>query len=82
MDEPIAALDARLREEMRVELKRLQREVGHTLVYVTHDQEEAMSIADRMAIMQAGRIAQIGSPYEIYNEPLSKFVAESSGRRR
>jgi multiple sugar transport system ATP-binding protein len=79
MDEPIAALDARLREEMRVELKRLQREVGHTLVYVTHDQEEAMSIADRMAIMQDGRIAQIGSPYEIYNEPLSRFVAEMVG---
>ena len=79
MDEPIAALDARLREEMRVELKRLQREVGHTLVYVTHDQEEAMSIADRMAIMQDGKIAQVGSPYEVYNEPLSKFVAEMVG---
>jgi multiple sugar transport system ATP-binding protein len=79
MDEPIAALDARLREEMRVELKRLQREVGHTLIYVTHDQEEAMSIGDRMAIMQDGRIAQVGSPYEIYNEPISKFVAQVVG---
>jgi multiple sugar transport system ATP-binding protein len=79
MDEPIAALDARLREEMRVELKRLQREVGHTLIYVTHDQEEAMSIADRMAILQGGRVAQIGSPYEIYNHPISRFVAETVG---
>jgi multiple sugar transport system ATP-binding protein len=79
MDEPIAALDARLREEMRVELKRLQREVGHTLVYVTHDQEEAMSIADRMAIVQDGRIAQIGSPDEIYNRPASRYVAELVG---
>ncbi|MBL0375223.1 ABC transporter ATP-binding protein [Rhizobium sp. KVB221] len=79
MDEPIAALDARLREEMRVELKRLQREVGHTLVYVTHDQEEAMSIADRMAIVENGRIAQIGSPDEIYNNPASRYVAELVG---
>jgi multiple sugar transport system ATP-binding protein len=79
MDEPIAALDARLREEMRVELKRLQREVGHTLIYVTHDQEEAMSIADRMAILREGRLAQVGSPYEIYNHPVSKFVAETVG---
>src|SRR5215475_10460008 len=79
MDEPIAALDARLREEMRVELKRLQREVGHTLVYVTHDQEEAMSIADRMAIVRDGAIAQIGSPDEIYNRPASRYVAELVG---
>jgi multiple sugar transport system ATP-binding protein len=75
MDEPIAALDARLREEMRVELKRLQRQVGHTLVYVTHDQEEAMSIADRMAIVRDGKIAQVGSPDEIYNHPASRYVA-------
>ncbi|MGO4838904.1 ABC transporter ATP-binding protein, partial [Rhizobiaceae sp. 2RAB30] len=79
MDEPIAALDARLREEMRVELKRLQREVGHTLIYVTHDQEEAMSIADRMAIVRDGAIAQIGSPDEIYNRPASRYVAELVG---
>ena len=79
MDEPIAALDARLREEMRVELKRLQRDVGHTLVYVTHDQEEAMSIADRLAIIRDGRIAQIGTPDEIYNRPISRYVAELVG---
>ena len=55
MDDPISALDARLREETRVELKRIQRELGKTLIYVTHDQEEAMSVADRMAILEAGR---------------------------
>ena len=79
MDEPIAALDARLREEMRVELKRLQREQTHTLVYVTHDQEEAMAVADRMAIFEAGRIRQIGTPAEIYNRPNSRYVAELIG---
>ena len=79
MDEPIAALDARLREEMRVELKRLQREQNHTLVYVTHDQEEAMSVADRMAIFEHGRIRQIGAPGEIYNRPNSRYVAELIG---
>ena len=79
MDEPIAALDARLREEMRVELKRLQREQNHTLVYVTHDQEEAMSVADRMAIFESGRIRQVGAPAQIYNKPNSRYVAELIG---
>ena len=79
MDEPIAALDARLREEMRVELKRLQRELHHTIVYVTHDQEEAMSIADRIAVLEAGEIRQIGTPAEIYNHPNSRYVAELIG---
>ncbi len=79
MDEPISALDARLREEMRVELKRLQRELHRTLVYVTHDQEEAMSVADRMCIMRDGGIAQIGTPQEIYNTPNSQYVAEVIG---
>ena len=79
MDEPIAALDARLREEMRVELKRLQRELNHTLVYVTHDQEEAMSVADRMAILRAGRIAQVGTPREVYDFPRDRYVAELVG---
>ncbi len=82
MDEPIAALDARLRETTRVELKRLQRELKHTLVYVTHDQEEAMSIADRIAIMRAGRIVQVGTPEEIYNRPANRFVAEIVGSPR
>jgi multiple sugar transport system ATP-binding protein len=75
MDEPIAALDARLREEMRVELKRLQRELRHTMVYVTHDQEEAMSVADRMAIMREGRIVQVGTPDDIYSRPIDRYVA-------
>ena len=75
MDEPISALDARLRELMRVELKRLQRQFGHTLMYATHDHEEAMSIADRMCVMNAGKAAQVGSPDEIYNAPNSRYVA-------
>ncbi|MBL0372782.1 ABC transporter ATP-binding protein [Rhizobium sp. KVB221] len=79
MDDPISALDARLREETRVELKRIQRELGHTLVYVTHDQEEAMSIADRMAIMENGHIRQTGKPSEIYDHPESQYVARLLG---
>src|SRR3954451_1541871 len=75
MDDPISALDARLREETRVELKRIQRELGKTLIYVTHDQEEAMSIADRIAILDYGRIRQIGAPAEIYDRPASTYVA-------
>ena len=82
MDEPIAALDARLRESTRVELKRLQRELNHTLVYVTHDQEEAMSVADRIAIMRDGRICQIGTPQEIYDRPDRLFVAQIVGAPR
>ncbi|WP_287367898.1 ABC transporter ATP-binding protein, partial [Mesorhizobium sp.] len=74
MDDPISALDARLREETRVELKRIQRELGKTLIYVTHDQEEAMSVADRIAILENGRIRQIGAPAEIYDRPASTYV--------
>jgi multiple sugar transport system ATP-binding protein len=79
MDDPISALDARLREETRVELKRIQRELGHTLIYVTHDQEEAMSIADRMAILESGHIRQIGKPSDIYDHPASQYVARLLG---
>ena len=79
MDDPISALDARLREETRVELKRIQRELGKTLVYVTHDQEEAMSVADRMAILENGKIRQIGSPVEIYDHPVNVYVARLLG---
>ena len=79
MDDPISALDARLREETRVELKRIQRELGKTLIYVTHDQEEAMSVADRMAILENGRIRQIGTPVEIYDRPASVYVARLLG---
>lgn len=79
MDDPISALDARLREETRVELKRIQREAGRTLIYVTHDQEEAMSVADRMAIMEQGAIRQIGAPLQIYDNPASTYVARLLG---
>ena len=79
MDEPISALDARLREEMRVELKRLQRELHRTLVYVTHDQEEAMSVGDRLCILREGRVAQVGPPNEVYRLPQDRFVAELIG---
>jgi multiple sugar transport system ATP-binding protein len=79
MDDPISALDARLREETRVELKRIQRELGKTLIYVTHDQEEAMSVADRMAILENGNIRQIGGPSEIYDRPNSIYVARLLG---
>ena len=79
MDDPISALDARLREETRVELKRIQRELGKTLVYVTHDQEEAMSVADRMAILDRGHIRQIGAPSTIYDRPASVYVARQLG---
>jgi multiple sugar transport system ATP-binding protein len=82
MDDPISALDARLREETRVELKRIQRELGHTLVYVTHDQEEAMSVADRMAILEHGAVVQTGTPDEIYNRPTTRYVAELVGSPR
>lgn len=79
MDDPISALDARLREQTRVELKRIQRDLGKTLVYVTHDQEEAMSVADRMAILEHGVIRQIGTPTEIYDAPASTYVARLLG---
>lgn len=79
MDDPISALDARLREETRVELKRIQREAGRTLIYVTHDQEEAMSVADRMAILEHGVIRQVGSPVEIYDNPATTYVARFLG---
>lgn len=79
MDDPISALDARLREETRIELKRIQREMGHTLIYVTHDQEEAMAIADRMAILRSGTVQQIGTPIEIYDRPINTYVASILG---
>ena len=79
MDEPISALDARLREEMRVELNRLQRQLKHTFVHVTHDQEEAMAVADRMCIMKAGRIEQVGTPLDVYNRPDNRYVARQLG---
>lgn len=79
LDEPISALDARLREEMRIELKRLQRTNRQTFVYVSHDEEEVMAVSDRVAVMNEGRIAQIGAPDEIYNRPNSIVVANLIG---
>ncbi len=75
MDEPLSNLDALLRVQMRAELKRLQKELKITTVYVTHDQVEAMTMADRIAVMNAGRVLQIGTPHEVYHYPKTKFVA-------
>jgi iron(III) transport system ATP-binding protein len=78
-DEPLSNLDAKLRAEMRVELRELQRRLDITSLYVTHDQEEALAISDRVIVMNGGRIEQIGSPEEIYNRPRSRFVADFVG---
>jgi len=75
LDEPLGALDLKLREQMQVELKELQRAVGITFVFVTHDQEEALTMSDRIAVFDAGRIAQVGTPTEIYEHPATPFVA-------
>jgi spermidine/putrescine transport system ATP-binding protein len=75
LDEPLGALDLKLRKQMQVELKRIQSEVGITFVYVTHDQEEAMTMSDRIAVMRAGRIEQLGAPEELYERPATEFVA-------
>ena len=75
LDEPLGALDLKLREEMQVELKRIQSEVGITFIYVTHDQDEALAISDRLAVFAAGRIEQVGVPGEVYERPASAFVA-------
>jgi len=75
MDEPLSNLDAKLREALRAELKDLKSKLGATFLFVTHDQIEAMSMADRIAVLHAGRIAQVGTPYEMYNEPSDVFVA-------
>lgn len=79
LDEPLSNLDAKLREELRFEIKSLVRRMGITSVYVTHDQAEAMVISDRIAVMQAGNVVQIGSPQEIYKQPANKFVADFIG---
>ncbi len=75
LDEPLGALDLKLRQAMQLELKRIQREVGITFVFVTHDQEEALTMSDRIAVMNEGRVEQIGSPEDIYHQPASEFVA-------
>ncbi|HWD65173.1 MAG TPA: ABC transporter ATP-binding protein [Solirubrobacteraceae bacterium] len=79
LDEPLGALDAKIRKQLRIELKALQEEVGITFVFVTHDQEEALSMSDRMAVMNEGQIEQIGSPAEVYEDPGTMFVADFLG---
>ncbi len=79
-DEPLSNLDAKLREEMRGEIRQLQRRLGIAAVYVTHDREEALSMSDRVIVMDSGRIAQIGTPKDLYRRPLSRFVADFVGK--
>ncbi|CDZ25946.1 ABC transporter ATP-binding protein [Neorhizobium galegae] len=79
LDEPLSNLDARLRLEMRTELQRVQKETGVTMIFVTHDQAEALALADRIVVMKSGKIEQIGSPEDIYNRPTSSFVADFVG---
>ncbi len=80
LDEPLGALDLKLREQMQIELKELQREVGITFVFVTHDQEEALTMSDRIAVFNQGKIEQLGTPREVYENPLSPFVSEFVGQ--
>jgi ABC-type Fe3+/spermidine/putrescine transport system ATPase subunit len=79
LDEPLGALDLRVRKQLQIELKRIQKEVGITFVYVTHDQEEALAMSDRVAVMNGGRIEQLGTPREIYDHPTTEFVAAFIG---
>jgi spermidine/putrescine transport system ATP-binding protein len=79
LDEPLGALDLKLRKQMQLELKRIQSEVGITFIYVTHDQEEAMTMSDRIAVMNAGRMEQIGAPEDVYELPATPFVASFLG---
>ncbi len=79
LDEPLGALDLRLRKDMQSELKRIQQQMGITFVYVTHDQEEALAMSDTIVVMDQGRIQQIGTPEDIYNEPQNAFVADFIG---
>jgi ABC-type Fe3+/spermidine/putrescine transport system ATPase subunit len=79
MDEPLGALDKNLRYQMQVEIKEIQRRLGMTVVYVTHDQEEAMNMSDRIAIMNSGRIEQVGRPADIYENPATSFIARFLG---
>jgi spermidine/putrescine transport system ATP-binding protein len=79
LDEPLSALDYKLRKDMQIELKRLQHETGITFIFVTHDQEEALTMSDRIAVMSKGRILQVGSPHDIYDRPSERFVADFIG---
>ena len=79
LDEPLGALDLKVRKELQIELKRIQQDVGITFVYVTHDQEEALAMSDRVAVMNRGRIEQLARPQEIYDAPATPFVASFIG---
>jgi putative spermidine/putrescine transport system ATP-binding protein len=79
LDEPLSALDAKIRVSLRNEIRAIQRQLGITTIYVTHDQEEALSLSDRVVVMSSGRIEQIGTPFEIYNFPTTRFVASFVG---
>ena len=79
LDEPLGALDLKMRKRMQIELKELQRDVGITFIYVTHDQEEAMNLSDIIVVMENGRVAQVGTPEEIYRRPVSAYVADFVG---
>ena len=80
LDEPLSALDAKVREQLRDEIRRIQQELGVTTVFVTHDQEEALSMADRVGVMRAGQLEQCAPPSELYDRPATPFVASSSAR--
>lgn len=80
LDEPLSNLDAKLRHELRAEIKRLQKEIGVTTIFVTHDQEEALSMSDRVVVMNAGKIEQISTPTDIYNHPKTEFVFQFIGK--
>ncbi len=80
LDEPLSALDAKIRVELRAEIRRIQRQLGITTIYVTHDQEEALSLSDRVVVMSAGHVEQIGTPFEIYNYPQTAFTASFIGQ--
>ncbi len=79
LDEPLSALDYKLRKDMQIELKRLQHEIGVTFIFVTHDQDEALTMSDRIAVMNRGKVLQVGSPREIYDHPAERFVADFIG---
>ena len=80
LDEPLSNLDAKLREEMQFELRRIQRKVGTTTIMVTHDQAEALSISDRVVVMEQGRMTQVDAPYRLYEQPSNAFIASFVGK--
>src|SRR5690606_14634517 len=79
LDEPLSALDAKVRVSLREEIRAIQRSLGITTIFVTHDQEEALSMSDRVVVMNRGRVEQVGTPFEIYNRPATRFVASFVG---